>query len=241
MSGQTLQGLIDELPEYTVYGRVGCARPHHRDCRPARSYGTGGLVSIETDRSDPVLCEVVGFDSGRAIAMPFANVEGLRRGCPAHVVSRRAAIRPDHSWRGRVMDAFGRPIDGKGPLRPARPYSFRNEPAPHTSASAWRAARSRRARALRLLTCCRGQRMGIFAGSGVGKSVLLSMLGGTPRQMSRWWGSWVNVAARCRNSCRMISARKASRVRWLSSPRRTSPHSCAGRRRIDNGHRRVLS
>jgi len=105
-------------------------------------------------------------------------VEGLRRGCPAHVVSRRAAIRPDHSWRGRVMDAFGRPIDGKGPLRPGpRPYNFRNEPPPAHRRQRVGAPLDLGVRALNaFLTCCSGQRLGIFAGSGVGKSVLLSML-----------------------------------------------------------------
>lgn len=179
MSGQTLQGLIDEMPEYMVYGRVGAVRGLTIEIvGPLGHMELGGLVSIETDRSEPVLCEVVGFDSGRALAMPFANVEGLRRGCPAHVVSRRAAIRPDHSWRGRVMDAFGRPIDGKGPLRPGpRPYTFRNEPPPAHKRQRVGAPLDLGVRALNaFLTCCSGQRMGIFAGSGVGKSVLLSML-----------------------------------------------------------------
>jgi len=179
MSGQTLQGLIDELPEHMVYGRVGAVRGLTIEIvGPLGHMELGGLVSIETDRSEPVLCEVVGFDSGRAIAMPFANVEGLRRGCPAHVVSRRAAIRPDHSWRGRVMDAFGRPIDGKGPLRPGpRPYNFRNEPPPAHRRQRVGAPLDLGVRALNaFLTCCSGQRLGIFAGSGVGKSVLLSML-----------------------------------------------------------------
>ena len=89
-----------------------------------------------------------------------------------------ATIRPGHGWLGRVVGAMGRPLDGKGPL-PDGPmaYPVRNRP-PNAH------ARNRVGEKLDLgvrainafLTCCKGQRMGIFAGSGVGKSMLLSML-----------------------------------------------------------------
>ena len=94
------------------------------------------------------------------------------------VNSSASAVRPSDRWLGRVLNAMGEPIDGLGPLPPGpAPYSFRNSPpAAH--------ARMRVGQPLDLgvralntfLTVCRGQRMGIFAGSGVGKSVLLSML-----------------------------------------------------------------
>lgn len=88
------------------------------------------------------------------------------------------AIRPSRAWLGRVVDALGRPIDGKGPLPPGpAPYGLQADPPPAH-------ARRRVGPPLDLgvrcintfLTMCAGQRMGIFAGSGVGKSVLLSML-----------------------------------------------------------------
>ena len=179
MPGQTLQGLIDEIPDHNVYGRVGAVRGLTIEIvGPLGHMELGGLLSVETDRGAPVMCEVVGFDADRAIAMPFANVDGLRRGCPVHVISRRASVRPDESWLGRVMDAFGRPLDGKGPLRPGpRAYPFRNEPPSAHKRQRVGAPLDLGVRALNsFLTCCRGQRMGIFAGSGVGKSVLLSML-----------------------------------------------------------------
>jgi flagellum-specific ATP synthase len=179
VSAETLHSLIDEMPDHAVYGRVGAVRGLTIEIvGPLGHMELGGLISIETGRSDPVLCEVVGFDSDRAIAMPFATIDGLRRGLPAHVVSRRATIRPDRSWLGRVMDAFGRPIDGKGPIRPGpRSYPFRNEPPAAHKRQRVGEPLDLGVRALNaFLTCCRGQRMGIFAGSGVGKSVLLSML-----------------------------------------------------------------
>ena len=88
------------------------------------------------------------------------------------------AIRPSAGWLGRTIDALGRPVDGLGPLPPGPAiYPLRADPPPAH-------ARRRVGPPLDLgircintfITMCAGQRMGIFAGSGVGKSVLLSML-----------------------------------------------------------------
>jgi flagellum-specific ATP synthase len=137
----------------------------------------GARVVIETPAA-PIPCEVVGFSGGHALLMPFAPLEGVRRGCRAVVAGMRAAVRPSHAWLGRVVDAMGRPIDGKGPL-PAGPlpYPFRASPPPAHTRKRVGAPIDLGVRALNtFITCCHGQRMGIFSGSGVGKSVLLSML-----------------------------------------------------------------
>ena len=87
-------------------------------------------------------------------------------------------MRPSPAWLGRVVNAMGEPIDGKGPL-PAgpSPYPFRNPPPPAHARRRVGAPLDLGVRALNtFMTCCRGQRMGIFSGSGVGKSVLMSML-----------------------------------------------------------------
>ena len=126
----------------------------------------------------PIPCEVVGFSGGHALLMPFAPLEGVRRGCRAVVSSVRAAVRPSQAWLGRVVNAMGEPIDGKGPLPsgPA-PYPFRASPPAAHARQRVGAPIDLGVRALNtFITCCHGQRMGIFAGSGVGKSVLLSML-----------------------------------------------------------------
>jgi flagellum-specific ATP synthase len=94
------------------------------------------------------------------------------------VTSVPAAVRPSAGWLGRVVNAMGEPIDGRGALPPGpSPTPFRNSPPPAHSRRRVGAPLDLGVRALNtFLTCCRGQRMGIFAGSGVGKSMLLSML-----------------------------------------------------------------
>jgi flagellum-specific ATP synthase len=121
---------------------------------------------------------VVGFTGANALLMPFAPLEGVRRGCKALVSSAPAAARPCAAWLGRVVNAMGEPIDGKGPLIiGAAPYPFRAAPPPAHSRRRVGSPLDFGVRSLNtFITCCRGQRMGVFAGSGVGKSVMLSML-----------------------------------------------------------------
>lgn len=161
-----------------VYGRtVGVRGLMIEVAGPLHAMSVGARVTIETTgRAIP--CEVVGFSGNHALLMPFAGLEGVRRGCRAVVASAQAAIRPAAGWLGRVVNALGEPVDGQGPL-PAggAPYPFRNQPPPAHKRQRVGAPLDLGVRALNVfLTCCRGQRMGIFAGSGVGKSVLLSML-----------------------------------------------------------------
>ncbi len=138
----------------------------------------GGRIAIETLGPEPVLCEIVGFEHTHALAMPFSGLEGVRRGCRAVIRESTPGVRPSHAWLGRVVDCFGRPLDGKGPIRPGgRLYPFRADPPPAHQRNRVGAPLDLGVRALNtFLTCCKGQRMGIFAGSGVGKSVLMAMM-----------------------------------------------------------------
>src|SRR5215468_10409814 len=169
---------IAEVDGVEIYGRVVGVRGLMVEVAgPLGAMSVGARLTIEADgRAIP--CEVVGFSDSNALLMPFAALEGVRRGCRAVVTSAAAAVRPSPAWLGRVVDAMGRPIDGKGPLTlgPA-PFSFRNTPPPAHARRRVGAPLDLGVRALNtFLTCCRGQRLGIFAGSGVGKSVLLSMM-----------------------------------------------------------------
>src|SRR6266436_9873322 len=85
----------------------------------------GARVTIEA-AARLIPCEVVGFSGANALLMPFAALEGVRRGCRAVVSSMAAAVRPSQAWLGRVVNAMGEPIDGKGPLASGpTPYPFR--------------------------------------------------------------------------------------------------------------------
>jgi flagellum-specific ATP synthase len=168
---------IGELDGVEVYGRVVGVRGLMVEVAgPIHAMSVGARVVIETGNLIP--CEVVGFSGGNVLLMPFAALEGVRRGCRAVVTAAPAVVRPSPSWLGRVVNAMGEPIDAKGPLAPgSSPYPFRNTPPPAHARRRVGAPLDLGVRALNtFLTCCRGQRMGIFAGSGVGKSVLMSML-----------------------------------------------------------------
>jgi flagellum-specific ATP synthase len=180
---KALADQIRELDGIEVYGRViGVRGLMVEVAGPIHTMSVGARVLIETgqetNQRPSIPCEVVGFSGANALLMPFAPLEGVRRGCRAIVTGTPAAVRPSPAWLGRVVNAMGQPIDGKGPLPtgPA-PYSFRNSPPPAHARRRVGAPLDLGVRALNtFITCCRGQRMGIFAGSGVGKSVLLSML-----------------------------------------------------------------
>jgi flagellum-specific ATP synthase len=180
---KALADQIRELDGIEVYGRViGVRGLMVEVAGPIHTMSVGARVLIETGQETSqrpsIPCEVVGFSGANALLMPFAPLEGVRRGCRAIVTGTPAAVRPSPAWLGRVVNAMGQPIDGKGPLPPGpAPYSFRNSPPPAHARRRVGAPLDLGVRALNtFITCCRGQRMGIFAGSGVGKSVLLSML-----------------------------------------------------------------
>ena len=170
---------LEDVEDADVYGRVVAVRGLLIEIAgPVGAMRLGGRVEIDIDGATRVPCEVIGFEGDRALAMPFGNLSGVRRGCAAHVRHAAGSVRPSPAWLGRVVDALGRPIDGGPPIAEGgMPYPFRAEPpAAHTRQRVTEPL-DLGVRALNTFTtCCQGQRMGIFAGSGVGKSVLLSML-----------------------------------------------------------------
>jgi flagellum-specific ATP synthase len=145
----------------------------------------------------PVLAEVVGFSGDRAYLMPTGDVHGLASG--ALVVPRPSPVRPmklgtaRHPWRrtvdrtlhlpvgdgllGRVVDSQGQPMDRKGPLAQVHDEPVARRPINAMDREPVRTPLDTGVRAINaMLTVGRGQRIGLFAGTGVGKSVLLGMM-----------------------------------------------------------------
>ena len=129
-------------------------------------------------RDGKITCEVIGFDEGRALIMPFTAVEGVGVGSVVELAEHDSAIHPCDEWLGRVVNAFGLPIDDKGAL----PLGLDSYPLKASPPPANRRKRVGKkidlgVRVLNTFTTlCNGQRMGIFAGSGVGKSMAMSMI-----------------------------------------------------------------
>lgn len=170
---------IGDIDGVNIYGRVVGVRGLMVEVAgPIHAMSVGARLVIETGANRSIPCEVIGFSGNNAVVMPFAGLDGVRRGCKAVIANAANQVRPSSAWLGRVVNALGEPIDGKGPLpQGASPMPFRNSPPPAHSRKRVGAPLDLGVRAMNtFLTCCRGQRMGIFAGSGVGKSVLLSML-----------------------------------------------------------------
>jgi flagellum-specific ATP synthase len=123
--------------------------------------------------------EVVRIDAGGTTVKPFESRIEVGIGARAHRIG-PARLRPSPAWKGRVIDALGRPADGLGPL-PEGPADvpLDADPPPAMTRARVRQPLPTGVRAIDLFTpLCAGQRIGIFAGSGVGKSTLLAMLAG---------------------------------------------------------------
>jgi flagellum-specific ATP synthase len=138
----------------------------------------GARAEIERRGLPPLPAEVVGFRDAKALLMPFGPVEGVAPGADIRIIDQAATVRPTRSWLGRIINAFGEPIDG-GPRLAQGPvaYPLRASPPPAHSRTRVGERLDLGVRAMDVFTTtCRGQRLGIFAGSGVGKSVLMSML-----------------------------------------------------------------
>ena len=138
----------------------------------------GDRCSIAGRGDRNIMCEIIGFRDDRALATPFASLEGVGLGCAVELVDSDPLIYPDGSWLGRVIDAFAEPMDSKGVLLQGETgYGVRNPPPSAHSRNRVEGKIDLGIRSVNtFLTCCRGQRIGIFSGSGIGKSTLLSML-----------------------------------------------------------------
>ncbi len=136
----------------------------------------GDHVEVSSDTAAPTRAEVVASARGALTCMPFGPLAGLRVGQPVRAVGSGPVVPTGQALLGRVLDGLGRPIDGRGPLVGSRGRGDDRAPSP-MERSRIDTPLATGVRALdTLVTLGRGQRIGLFAGSGVGKSSLLSMI-----------------------------------------------------------------
>lgn len=176
---QALVNELEEIAEVRIYGRVTAVLGMLIEVGgTSRAFSIGDQCQVVARDGRPVLCEVTGFRDGRALLMPFQPIEGIGLGCRVWRLSARPVIHPHRSWLGRVINALGEPVDGKGPLPEGNiPQPLRNRPPPASRRNRVGGKIDLGIRALNtFVTCCRGQRLGVFAASGVGKSVMQSMV-----------------------------------------------------------------
>ncbi|MGR3321936.1 MAG: flagellar protein export ATPase FliI [Pseudooceanicola sp.] len=142
-----------------------------------RAVGIGSRCIVQ-GRRGPVMAEVVGIDEDGTRLLPFGSWDGVMTGDPVVVASTGAEIRPDEAWIGRVVNALGRPLDNKGPLpEGGDARALRAAPPPAFDRRRVGGKIDTMVKSLDVFApICQGQRMGVFAGSGVGKSTMMAML-----------------------------------------------------------------
>ena len=138
----------------------------------------GELCEIQSRPEEPpVSAEVLGLEDGRVLLMPYQQLQGVSLGSPVVATGQAARTIVGEGLLGRVVDAFGAPLDGRPLVGAVSRYPLRPEPINPLERARVREVLETGVRAIDcLLTLGRGQRMGIFSGSGVGKSTLLGMI-----------------------------------------------------------------
>jgi len=144
---------------------------------PASSVGEMCNIFANGGACETLRAEVVGFRKGKVLLMPLDHLQGVGPGCKIVSLGRKASIAVGKKLLGRIIDGLGNPIDGRGPVEPEDDYPLYAEPINPLKRGRIVEPMDLGIRVLNgLLSCGKGQKMGIFSGSGVGKSILLGMI-----------------------------------------------------------------
>ncbi len=168
---------IEQVDPLTRYGRVSDIVGLVVEAVGPADVALGELCYIGDPGNEPVRAEVVGFRGRKVLLMPLGQIEGIRPGTSVFPARSSLFVPVGLGLCGRVLDGLGNPIDGKGELHAEERRSVHAEPPDPLSRRRVRQPLGTGVRALDgLVSCGKGQRMGIFAGSGVGKSTLMGMV-----------------------------------------------------------------
>ena len=184
---QDISDTIDKIQGVSTYGKVSAVKG-----LLVESLGIDRFLSLGSRAviypnvggksvngvNNGIMAEVVGFRDKTALLMPYSSLDGVGPGAKVEIQASQLAVAPSPAWLGRVIDAFGRPIDGKGPIiEGGEEYPLKGSPInSHNRMRVGEKVNLGIKSINTFASCCEGQRMGIFAGSGVGKSIIMSML-----------------------------------------------------------------
>ena len=183
---QRSRQVLANLSSVQAVGRLTVAQGMITASLPA---SLGELVEIENSRGETSLAEVIGFAGQSVQLMPFSSTQFLKRGNRVRSLGKQMKIPVGFELLGRVINSLGQPVDGKGPLKHTKtksivqqaPDAMTRKPIDQLFLTGQRSIDG-------LLTMGKGQRVGLFAGSGVGKSTLMG-------QVARFASSDLNVVA----------------------------------------------
>ncbi|MGE0351727.1 MAG: FliI/YscN family ATPase [Gemmatimonadales bacterium] len=167
---------IDNTPRFVVFGRVTRVIGQVVEAT-SLSVAVGEVCRITPEDHEPMLAQVVGFHEGGILLMPLGELQGIHPGAVVIPLARALYAEAAEGLVGRVVDGLGHPIDGRPlpalrqrcPLNASPPSPLERAPIHRPLGTGVRTIDS-------LLTLGLGQRIGIMAGSGVGKSVLMGMV-----------------------------------------------------------------
>jgi flagellum-specific ATP synthase len=169
--------MIEQVRPIKMYGKVnqiiGLVVEGQGPCS-----SIGEMCEIYANGNGEALsAEVVGFKAGKVLMMPLEGSRGVGPGCKIVSLGKKADVKVGRGLLGRVIDGMGNPIDGKGPVEYHTEYPIYFSPINPLRRKRVTEVMDLGIRVINaLLTCGKGQKMGVFSGSGVGKSVLLGMI-----------------------------------------------------------------
>jgi len=168
---------VKDINPFSVYGKIsgviGLLVEGHK---PGTSIGEMCRI-YPNGNGRTIGAEVVGFRNEKVLLMPLANLDGVGPDCRILSTGEKSNVKVGHNLLGRVIDGLGNPVDDRGPIESEDEYPIYADPINPLKRGRITEPMDLGIRAINgLFSCGRGQRMGIFSGSGVGKSVLLGMI-----------------------------------------------------------------
>ncbi|MBW2651147.1 MAG: flagellar protein export ATPase FliI [Deltaproteobacteria bacterium] len=168
---------VKDINPFSVYGKIsgviGLLVEGHK---PGTSIGEMCRI-YPNGNGRTIGAEVVGFRNEKVLLMPLANLDGVGPDCRILSTGKKSNVKVGHNLLGRVIDGLGNPVDDRGPIESEDEYPIYADPINPLKRGRITEPMDLGIRAINgLFSCGRGQRMGIFSGSGVGKSVLLGMI-----------------------------------------------------------------